>query len=518
MTDNLYYEKRAEELRQTLFCRELTEFDIIKYKKNSDGTYEVTERLPKENLESIVMERGTEIVLDFKGHNVGYFEISTNHLSGIPDSPVYLKFVFAQRLFQLDSDAQHYTGGLSGAWIQEEYVHSDVTPGKIILDRRYAFRYVKITSLAVAKSFNYSLTNPVFTTVTSADESNLDKFETEDKDFALIDKISLTTLRDCMQEVFEDSPMRDRRLWVGDLYLEALVDYITYKNFDVVKRCLCLFAANRLENGAVPACISDNAGIKCYNGYLVDYALLFCVSLYDFYKASNDIEFVREIWQVAVDQIEIIMKRVDADGVIIDKPDEWWSFIDWHSDLNKQAPTQGILIFALKNMIDLARTVEDMESLNRFEKYLAKTVQGALEKLYDSEKGLFLSGDIKQPSKAAQIWMIIADILPKEDNIKLFGKIKSDETVCDMSTPYLVHYYLHASYILGLYDKTKKIILDYWGGMVKEGADTFWEAYRKGEPDFSPYGSTDVNSYCHAWACTPSLYIRKLYEDNKYHL
>ena len=36
----------------------------------------------------------------------------------------------------------------------------------------------------------------------------------------------------------EDGPKRDRRLWLGDLRLEALANYETYRNFDLVKRLL----------------------------------------------------------------------------------------------------------------------------------------------------------------------------------------------------------------------------------------------------------------------------------------
>ena len=49
---------------------------------------------------------------------------------------------------------------------------------------------------------------------------------------------------------------------------------------------------------------------------------------------------------------------------------------------------------------------------------------------------------------------------------------------------------------------------DYWGGMLKEGADTFWELYDPGDPLASPYGSRAVNSFCHAWSSTPAYFIR----------
>lgn len=42
-----------------------------------------------------------------------------------------------------------------------------------------------------------------------------------------------------------------------------------------------------------------------------------------------------------------------------------------------------------------------------------------------------------------------------------------------------------------------------------ESADTFWKAFKPDDPEFSPYGSPLVNSYCHAWSCTPVYLIEK---------
>ncbi|MHB3894864.1 hypothetical protein ACYBX3_24565, partial [Klebsiella pneumoniae] len=38
--------------------------------------------------------------------------------------------------------------------------------------------------------------------------------------------------------------------------------------------------------------------------------------------------------------------------------------------------------------------------------------------------------------------------------------------------------------------------------------DTFWEAFSLSDYAISPYGSKHINSYCHAWSCTPAYFIR----------
>ena len=47
------------------------------------------------------------------------------------------------------------------------------------------------------------------------------------------------------------------------------------------------------------------------------------------------------------------------------------------------------------------------------------------------------------------------------------------------------------------------------GGMAALGADTFWEVYDPTDHFKSPYNFFPVNSYCHAWSCTPVYFINK---------
>lgn len=64
----------------------------------------------------------------------------------------------------------------------------------------------------------------------------------EDNTLKAIYDVSVKTLLDCMQTVFEDGPKRDRRLWLGDLRLQALANYYTFNDLSLVKRCLYLLA------------------------------------------------------------------------------------------------------------------------------------------------------------------------------------------------------------------------------------------------------------------------------------
>ena len=61
----------------------------------------------------------------------------------------------------------------------------------------------------------------------------------------------------------------------------------------------------------------------------------------------------------------------------------------------------------------------------------------------------------------------------------------------------------------GLREEAVTHLKEYWGGMLDAGADTFWECWDGEDPDRSPYGGSIVNSYCHAWSCTPAYIINR---------
>ena len=60
-----------------------------------------------------------------------------------------------------------------------------------------------------------------------------------------------------MQTVYEDGPKRDRRLWIGDLYLEALANAYTFKNHELTKYCLYLLAAFANDEGLLHATLLE---------------------------------------------------------------------------------------------------------------------------------------------------------------------------------------------------------------------------------------------------------------------
>ncbi len=454
------------------------------------------------------MGRDDRLCLDLGGHQVGYVSFTLAPVGSPPDAPAYLRLRFGEIPYEIAADLSGYRGEVSRSWFQEELIHVDVLPARVRLPRRYAFRYMEVAVLDTSPKYKVTVSDVVCTSVTSADLAAVPPLRTPDPELRRLDEVSLKTMRDCMQSVFEDGPKRDRRLWIGDLRLQALVNYATFQNNDLVKRCLYLFAGLTQNEGRVGACLFLEPAPQVDDTALFDYSLFFVSCLYDYYEATGDLETLAELFPTARRQLELALGELDANGVVADR-EGWWCFLDWGGGLNKQAGAHAILIYALKQGLAMARRLGDAEQAAAWEADAGRLSQAALDRLWDSELGFFVSGADRQVSWASQVWSALAGVLGRERNAAMLKHLIEADPAVRMVTPYMYHYFVEALFENGLSDLAVRYLKDYWGEMVRDGADTFWELFDPKDRYASPYGSRAANSFCHAWSSTPAYFIRK---------
>ncbi len=449
------------------------------------------------------------VVIDFGEHITGCCSFTLKPSKHVPDAPVRLKFTFAEVPGELMASYDPYTGGLSRAWLQDEVVTVNTIPCTITIPRRVAFRYVKIELMG--NFYDFYLTDINCETTTSVSRPIPQLPEYIDDKIKRIYNVGINTLKECMQTVYEDGPKRDRRLWIGDLYLEALANMYSFENYDITKHCLYVLAALAREDGLLHATVFERPELHPQTGtHIVDYSLLYNVALFDYLRATDDKETVRDLWPVVKEQIKFACKYLESDYIYNpSKEQEMWIFFDWTEELDRRVPIQGAMIYSLNNSAEMARILGYDKLAQEWEQ-LAKNMGKAVRKAnYDSKRGIFVSGPDKQVSYISQIWMILAGVMTQEEGTEALNYVFADEDALYPGTPYAYHYLIEAMIKCGMYREAKERLLAYWGGMVDKGADTFWEVYDPNDDFRSPYNFYPVNSYCHAWSCTPVYFINK---------
>ncbi|GAA4799150.1 alpha-L-rhamnosidase [Olivibacter ginsenosidimutans] len=452
------------------------------------------------------------VIIDFGTHVTGYVSFSLRPLHTTPDAPLRLKLTFGEVPSEVAVPFDPYPGGLSRAWLQDEIVTVSELPAQITIPRRLAFRYVKVELLSPSIAYDFTFDSIQIKATSSASTAVAALASKTSERIKAIDRVGLQTLSECMQTVYEDGPKRDRRLWIGDLYLEALANDVSYKNHQLTRRCLYLLAALANKEGYLHGTVFERPKPHPQEGQqLLDYALLFGVALKDYAENTGDTGTALDLWPVVKRQIDLVTRYLQPDGRLdYDRANkELWIFIDWKDGLHKAVAIQGLAIFALKQAYQLAKHLGKEKELSGLPNMIQKMEQASRKYFFDQQKQLFVSGPAKQVSYASQLWMVLSGVVSRKDAPSLIHTLEQDATALKPGGPYLYHYLLQAMIQSGMGKEAKEIMLQYWGQMVDMGADTFWEVYDPTDEYKSPYNFYPVNSYCHAWSCTPVYFIRK---------
>lgn len=459
------------------------------------------------DLDQMKFQRDGKVVLDFGRHYVGKFKLNIRHVGSPQDAPLALRIKFAEVPAELTYESADYDGWLSKSWIQEEVFHIDQLPVELTLPRRYAFRYVELTVIDTSPKWSAVFSQPEVTAVSSADERTLTPIKLTDPDLQKIYDVSVDTLHDCMQEAFEDGPKRDRRLWLGDLRLQALANYATFGNNDLVKRCLYLFGGMTAQDGRIVANVFTSADPQPDDTFLLDYSLFFISTLYDYEQHTHDQTALTDLLPVAQKQMDYALQYIDQNGVFHEDED-YPVFVDWSNEFDKTTSGEAIIIYVLKQFMALLK--ETQQETQKYAAVLQKMVTYSLNELFDPAKNLFVSGDQAEVNVSSQVWMTLADVMPAKQAHDVMATAEKELfPIKGIATPYMYHHVAEALLKSGLKQDGIRLLKSYWGKMIDLGADTYWEAFEPENPDYSPYDNPIVSSYCHAWGCTPAYLIKK---------
>lgn len=514
-----YYKASEEWLRKSEACKPalvykecypLRVVNAVKDEKAYQG-WRMEECGPVYPLFNESLKNQSGIILDFGEHMTGDFTFSLKLLGkAVADAPVRLKFTFAEVPGELNTPFDPYPGGLSRAWLQDEVMTLMTVPVEATIPRRVSCRYLRIDVLG-ASSFDFAFDKISFKAQSTVKPIQMDLSPTTDLLVKKINEVGLSTLKECMQTVYEDGPKRDRRLWIGDLYLEALANAYSYKEHALTKRCLYLLAALANDEGLLHATVFEVPYPHPQEGqHCIDYALIYNVALLEYLKVTGDKETADDLWPVVVRQIEMVLRQFSPEMIYdMQKPPLYWLVFDWKDHYDRQASMQGLTIWALTRSYELARLLGREKEVREWPVLAAQMKKAARKQFYDKKQGVIVSGVEKQVSYLSQVWMILSGTLNQKEGRLAMQTVMAMPDACYPGCPYAYHYVMEALLECGMNSEAKTLLIDYWGGMVEKGADTFWEVYDPNNDELSPYGFFPMNSYCHAWSCTPVYFINK---------
>lgn len=498
--------RKADEYRKPLLHTRVDPVSFVNI-KNDEAAYQNCKVIKIQDVSFPIVLGHEEIIVDFGNHYTGYLNIEMcgDKNSCIPDSPTVINFEFAEMPIELVKEFVYSKESLSVGWLQSESKSVAFMPYKGSLERRYSFRYLKLKRTDTA-NFKICLTALYIDAVSAVNAETVKPLRSGDDLLDRIDAMCVNTLKECEQDVFEDGPKRDRRLWIGDLRLQALVDYQTFNNISLIKRCIYLFAENLTEEGLVTPCVFPDTPPYIDQWIYLDYSLCLVLCLSDYLENTGDSQLPLELYDIALNQIKYAERNFDRKNGKINAP----FFID-HGNYNRDVAALGYLSYVLVHTISLS---EKVGKPTEWLKGIYKEVTDSLLRYRDIKTELFITDD-GEISWQSQVWTALSGALSKEECRQLLKKTRESDPQIRMSSPFMTHYYLEALYKCDEQEYALKYIKNYWGAMLTAGYDCCPECFDTRNDMLSPYANIVLNSACHAWSCTPTYLIRKYHAEEK---
>ncbi len=147
-------------------------------------------------------------------------------------------------------------------------------------------------------------------------------FDCGDEELNRIFAVAAHTFSLCCGVFFLDGVKRDKWIWGGDAYQSLLVNRYLTGDRGIGERTLIALRGND------PPLTHVNT--------ILDYSLLWILSLEVHGETCGDDAFLRRMWPQAVSLMDLILSQREEHGFVVGRPGDW-EFVDW-ADFDREGP------------------------------------------------------------------------------------------------------------------------------------------------------------------------------------
>jgi len=320
-------------------------------------------------------------------------------------------------------------------------------------------------------------------------------FESSDPKLNLMWAIGAYTAHLCMQDGIWDAPKRDRARYAGD--------------FDVSGRAISDIFGDRFLMEDTLDRLMGPAPVRQHVNATAGYSALWIIDEAEYYRHTGSNQQLMSFHDRLIQLMQLMEKDLD-DRSLYANCTKTRPFVDWSPELvgdtaEARRGTQMEFYGAFEQGVYLLDEMGDTQNAKLFGQRAAQLKAAAQQYLLDKQTNSYggrwqinamavLSG-IADPSQYDTIW---------EASLASVGKIKYNALII---TPYYNYYVISAMARMGHRAEALDWIRQYWGGMVDEGATSFWESYDPAWYKDDPHGSLQADngsgyrvSLAHGWS------------------
>jgi alpha-L-rhamnosidase len=365
-----------------------------------------------------------------------------------------------------------------------------------------AFRYVYI-----AKDDGVSF-NEISMLYEFKPEKQRGSFTCDDEELNRIWEVGAYTMQLTTRECFIDGIKRDRWIWSGDAYQSYLMNY--YLSFD----------SQTVKN--TTWALRGKDPVTSHTNTILDYTFFWFLGIYDYYLYTGDKHFISQIYPRMQTLMDYVLGRTNANGMVEGQTGDW-VFVDWadgYMDKHGELSFEQVLFCKSLETMTLCAKLANNEADEKKYEQLATALRAKLIPAFwnETKKALVhnrLNGvQQEQVTRYSNMFAVFFNYLSPEQKQQIKTSVLMNDSVMKISTPYMRFYELEALCAMGEQETVMKEMKDYWGGMIREGATSFWEKYNptdKGTQHLAMYGRPYGKSLCHAWGASPIYLLGKYY-------
>lgn len=310
------------------------------------------------------------------------------------------------------------------------------------------------------------------------------------------------TMHLCMQDDIWDAVKRDRGRWIGDLDVGG----------HVVNE---VFADHFLMEDTMTRLIGKAPVTDDVNG-IPGYSALWVTSLAAYYRHTGSKDYLRSMHPRLVELLQFMDSDFDGKDLFVN-PGKKWLFVDWSPGLYADTPaarraTEIEFYRAYREGAYLLREVGDNSNAEHYEqraaalkiatdKYLLDPATQTYGLRWQTNAMAILSG-LATPAQYPTIWN------------KVLASVGQERPDAPIISPYYNYYVVTALAESGHREQALNWIRKYWGGMLAEGATSFWEAYDLRWPKNNFHESLQADgtsgfyvSLAHGWSSGPTAWL-----------
>ncbi len=333
-------------------------------------------------------------------------------------------------------------------------------------------------------------------------------FKCNDDELNKIWQVGAYTMHLTTREFFIDGIKRDRWVWSGDAVQSYLMNYYLFFDSPCVRRTTWLL------RGKDP--------VTAHTNTIMDYTFYWFIGIYDYYLYTGDRHFVEQIYPRMQTMMDYVLGRTNADGMVEGMTGDW-VFVDWADfPMSKQgalAFEQILFCKSLETMQQCAALLGNADDETKYSRLAADLRSKLMPTFWDDErKGIIHNVEngrrSEQINKFPNMFALTLGYLDDERRRDVMEHVMLNPDVPAITTPYMRFYELEAMCLMGRQTQVLGEMKDYWGGMIREGATSFWEKYNpddRGTQHLAMYGRPYGKSLCHAWGASPIYLLGKYY-------